>query len=51
LTLRANAGDQSASAEYRVTVLTSTLWGIVGVIVVAVALGVLGLVVSRYGRR
>jgi uncharacterized membrane protein len=51
LTLRANAGDQSASAEYRMTVFTSTLWGIVGVVVVAVALGVLGLVVSRYGRR
>jgi uncharacterized membrane protein len=51
LTLRASAGDSSASADYRVTVLTSTLWGVVGVIVVAVALGVLGLVVSRYGRR
>ncbi|MDR7418791.1 MAG: NEW3 domain-containing protein [Armatimonadota bacterium] len=51
LTLRANAGDQSTSADFRVTVFTSTLWGIVGVVVVAVALGVLGLVVSRYGRR
>lgn len=51
LTLRASAGDASASADYRVTVFTSTLWGIVGVLVVAVALGVLGLAVSRYGRR
>jgi uncharacterized membrane protein len=51
LTLRANAGDQSASADFRMTVFTSTLWGIVGVLVVAVALGVLGVVVSRYGRR
>lgn len=51
LTLRANAGDVSTSADYRVTVYTSTLWGITGVVIVAVALGVLGLVVSRYGRR
>lgn len=51
LTMRANSGDSSTSADYRVTVFTSTLWGVVGVLVVAVALGVLGLVVSRYGRR
>ncbi len=51
LTLRASGGDASASADFRVTVFTSTLWGIVGVLVVAVAVGVLGLVVSRYGRR
>ncbi len=51
LTLRATAGDSSSSAEFRVTVFTSTLWGIVGVIVIAVALGIVSLVVSRYGRR
>jgi uncharacterized membrane protein len=51
LTLRASAGDASASADYRVTVRTSTLGGIVGVLVIAAALGVLALVVSRYGRR
>lgn len=51
LTLRASAGDSSASADYRVTVFTTTLWGIVGVLVIAVALGVVGVVVSRYGRR
>ncbi len=51
LTLRATAGDASASTDYRVTVLTSTLWGIVGVVVIAVALGLVSLVVSRYGRR
>lgn len=51
LTLRATAGDSSSSADFRVTVFTSTLWGIVGVVVIAVALGVVSLVVSRYGRR
>ena len=30
-TLRANARGESASASFRVTVTTSTLWGIVGV--------------------
>ncbi|RIH86385.1 NEW3 domain-containing protein [Calidithermus roseus] len=51
LTLRASAGEASASMDYRVTVLTSTAWGIVGVGLVAVALGVLGFAVSRFGRR
>ncbi|MDR7521465.1 MAG: NEW3 domain-containing protein [Armatimonadota bacterium] len=51
LTLRAGTGDTTSSAEFRVTVYTSTLWGVVGVAIVAVALGVLGLAVSRYGRR
>jgi len=51
LTMRASAGDSTSSAEFRITVYTSTLWGVVGVVIVAVALGVLGLAVSRYGRR
>src|SRR5690606_4733237 len=37
LTLRANADAASASSEFRVTVRTSTLWGIVGVLVIAAA--------------
>ncbi len=51
LTLRANAGDVSSSADIRVTVYTSTLWGVVGILLVAIALGVVSLAVSRYGRR
>ena len=51
VTLRASAGDVSTSADFRVTVLTSTLWGIGGIALVAVALAVVGLAVSRYGRR
>ncbi|MGH2374349.1 MAG: NEW3 domain-containing protein [bacterium] len=49
--IRANAGDSSASADFRITVLTSTLWGVAGVALVAIALAVVGLAVSRYGRR
>jgi uncharacterized membrane protein len=50
-TFRANAEGASASAEYRVTVTTSTLWGVVGIAIIAVALlAVLG-VVARFGRR
>ncbi len=41
----------SESADFRITVLTSTMWGIVGVGLVAVALGVLALAVARFGRR
>jgi uncharacterized membrane protein len=51
-TMRANAkvGD-SSSADFRVTVTTSTLWGAVGLGVIAVALLVLLGAVARFGRR
>ncbi len=51
VTLRASGGEASASADFRVTVLTSTLWGLVGIVLVAIALGGVTLAVSRYGRR
>ncbi len=51
VTLRASAGEASSSADFRVTVYTSRLWGLVGILLVAVALGVVSLAVSRYGRR
>jgi uncharacterized repeat protein (TIGR01451 family) len=51
LTLRANAGDQSTSVDFRVTVETSRLWGVVSLVIIAAALGVLAFVVSRFGRR
>jgi uncharacterized membrane protein len=51
LTLRANAGDQSASADFRVTVDTPRTWGIISILIIAAALGVLAFVISRYGRR
>ncbi|MCL4561499.1 MAG: NEW3 domain-containing protein [Chloroflexi bacterium] len=41
----------AASADFRITVTTSTLWGVVGVVLVAVAIGVVALAVVRFGRR
>jgi uncharacterized membrane protein len=49
--LRASAGEASSSVDFRVTVYRSTVWGLVGILLVAVALGVVSLAVSRYGRR
>ncbi|MDT7920195.1 MAG: NEW3 domain-containing protein [Meiothermus sp.] len=51
LTLRASASSAQASADYRVTVQTSTLWGLIGVALIAVAVGAVGFAVSRFGRR
>lgn len=41
----------SESADFRITVLTSTMWGIVGVGIVALALGFLTFAMLRFGRR
>lgn len=49
--INANGDGVSQSAEFRVTVNTSTWWGIVGLIVIAVAVIILVLAVLRYGRR
>lgn len=52
LTFRANTEDSGTeSVEYRATVRTSTLWGIVGIGLIAVAIGVVAVVVVRFGRR
>ncbi|MFQ5857133.1 MAG: NEW3 domain-containing protein [Anaerolineae bacterium] len=52
VTVRARPeGSASKSAEFRITVLTSTLWGVVGVALIAVAVGVVGIAVLRFGRR
>jgi uncharacterized membrane protein len=52
VTVRARPeGGANESAEFRITVLTSTLWGIVGVVLIAVAVGVMALAVLRFGRR
>jgi uncharacterized membrane protein len=50
-TVTATTEGSSANADYRVTVTTSTLWGIIGIAIIAIALlAVLG-AVSRFGRR
>jgi len=52
VTFRASPEDgASKSAEFRITVLTSTFWGVVGVALIAVAVAVVGLAVMRFGRR
>ena len=52
MTITGNSSDgASKSVDFRVTVLTSTLWGIAGVGLIAVAVGVVGLAVMRFGRR
>jgi uncharacterized membrane protein len=51
-TIRASStGGQSESANFRITVLTSTVWGAVGIGVIAVALLVVVFAVARFGRR
>jgi uncharacterized repeat protein (TIGR01451 family) len=41
----------SKSAEFRITVQTSTLWGAVGIGLIAVAVAIVGMAVTRFGRR
>ena len=51
-TVNADAADgQSASENFRITVLTPTLWGLSGVGVIAIALLVVVFAVARFGRR
>jgi len=51
-TIRASStGGLSESANFRITVLTSTVWGAVGIGVIAVALLVVVFAVARFGRR
>jgi uncharacterized membrane protein len=49
-TARAEGGI-SESAEFRITVLTPTLWGMSGVALIALAVAVVGIAVMRFGRR
>ena len=52
ITLRATSEEgPRASVDYRVTVTTSTVWGLVGLGIIAVAVLVVGGAVMFYGRR
>jgi len=52
LTVRARPQDGGyESADFRITVLTSTLWGVVGILLIAVAVAVVAWAVMRFGRR
>jgi uncharacterized membrane protein len=51
-TIRAAAtGGLSESANFRITLLTSTLWGAIGIAIIAIALLVVVFSVARFGRR
>ncbi|HEY2227431.1 MAG TPA: NEW3 domain-containing protein [Xanthobacteraceae bacterium] len=50
-TLRANWRGDSASSTFRVGVVTSSMWGIVGLGIIGVALLVMVGAVARFGRR
>jgi uncharacterized repeat protein (TIGR01451 family) len=39
------------SADFRITVATSTLWGVAGIALIAIAVGVVAMAVTRFGRR
>jgi uncharacterized membrane protein len=51
MNINASGDGASDSASFRVTVLTSTMWGIAGLLVIAAAVLVLAGAVTRYGRR
>jgi len=52
VTLRARPADSSsASADFRITVTTSTLWGLAGVALIAIAVLSVAMVGARFGRR
>jgi uncharacterized membrane protein len=49
--LQATSQGQSVSADLRVSVVTSSMWGIIGAIIIAIAVLILVGAVARYGRR
>ena len=51
VSMRASGEGVSEAANYRITVTTSTLWGVTGIAVIIVALLVLVGAVGRFGRR
>jgi uncharacterized membrane protein len=52
VSLRASSDEgESTSEDFRITVVTSTLWGVVGIGLIAVAVGVVAIAVLRFGRR
>jgi uncharacterized membrane protein len=51
VTIRANSDLGNTSEKFRITVRTSTFWGIIAVLIIAAALVVLVMAVKRFGRR
>ena len=51
VTMKAESPDASANADIRVSVKTSWLWGIVGILIIAGVLGGVYYLIRTYGRR
>ncbi len=49
--ISAKSPETSSAADFRVTVKTTTLWGIVGIIIILALVGGLAYVFRKYGRR
>lgn len=49
--LTASNSETSDTAEFRVSVKTDTIWGVVGILIIVAALCGLGYVFRKYGRR
>ncbi|MFC4401537.1 NEW3 domain-containing protein [Gracilibacillus xinjiangensis] len=50
-TFTADSGETSSDADFRLSVETSTLWGIVSILIILVVAGGLYFIFRRYGRR
>ena len=50
-TFKATAPEANASADIRVTIETSALWGAIGIGLIALVLIILWLTFRRFGRR
>jgi uncharacterized membrane protein len=51
VTMHADADQAAAQSDIRVTVKTSTLWGVIGVLIAVAVIAILGFVFRRYGHR
>lgn len=50
-TLSAQSGEQADSSDFRISVTTSSTWGVIGIAIIAIAVLILVGVVARFGRR
>ena len=51
VTFSASSAETSSEATFRISVETSTLWGIVAVLIIALVVAGLYYIVRKYGRR
>ena len=51
VSVRANARGENASSQFRITVNTSTVWGMAGAGVIGIAMLLMLGAVARFGRR